>query len=385
MLVRAGLEAGLQEAFDFAALAVYADALQGDGDPRGELIALDLYPAPDDPAWWGRRRAALGAWLGEPMAARLGHLVQHGFIHELREGPLAADVLDGPLGDYVRGYSAWGGERVARGLERLASRPRPWLARISVTSWSAPLPDELCERVVAAAPRLGAIHSHGKKLFRSFHPILNVANAPRDPGATGPALSPDDITFILDAADAIRDCNQLYPYYDDAFAEPMAVLLPRLRAAGLLELDGPVARPAAAELMSHAQRLQLAQPFRRRYSSPLWIDVGLDPPVEIGSIGGHAGALLGGLARLHFVSALHKALAAYLELLGKLGVRWTLVPPSLVAPLAVAFDAILEQSDLRAADVQELLELDRASTLLASPAAAKGVSLRVQYDDWYGG
>lgn len=39
----------------------YVDHLQALGDPRGELIALDLAPR-EDQAWHKRRRALLQAW-----------------------------------------------------------------------------------------------------------------------------------------------------------------------------------------------------------------------------------------------------------------------------------------------------------------------------------
>ncbi|WP_256443940.1 hypothetical protein [Myxococcus landrumensis] len=42
-------------------------------------------------------------WLGQPLAARMGHLVQHGFIHALRDDRVhAPDLLDSPLGTFVR-------------------------------------------------------------------------------------------------------------------------------------------------------------------------------------------------------------------------------------------------------------------------------------------
>src|SRR5690349_8732554 len=105
--MREALEAALQVEWNPDELDVYADHLLAEADPRGELIALDRKPAPDDQAWRQRRQAALVRWLGDD-AARYGHLVQHGFLHELRCGMHAPEMLDGELGTVVRGYSIWG-------------------------------------------------------------------------------------------------------------------------------------------------------------------------------------------------------------------------------------------------------------------------------------
>src|SRR5436190_21372831 len=60
------LEAALLARWDRATLLVYADALQAAGDPRGELIALDVERAAkgytDELAT--RRRKCLYEWLG---------------------------------------------------------------------------------------------------------------------------------------------------------------------------------------------------------------------------------------------------------------------------------------------------------------------------------
>lgn len=61
------LESALQARWDDATAAVYADALIARGDPRGELIAIDLHIARhgrSEPLVQ-RRRAVVTAWLGE--------------------------------------------------------------------------------------------------------------------------------------------------------------------------------------------------------------------------------------------------------------------------------------------------------------------------------
>ncbi|MGN6105570.1 MAG: hypothetical protein ACTHU0_10730, partial [Kofleriaceae bacterium] len=175
---REDLEAALLQHWSFEELAVYADALIEDGDPRGELIAHDLLPSPaavELATWQARRRELLARWLGDRLAARIGAMAQHGFVHELRDGARSAAVLDSPLGTYVRGYSTWGAERVRDGLDELARRPRPWLTRLSIAAWNdAALPDELCRAVLAAAPRLTTVHTRHRETVRGFARYIDV-------------------------------------------------------------------------------------------------------------------------------------------------------------------------------------------------------------------
>ena len=230
----ADIEHALRAAWSLDALAAYADHLQLRGDPRGELIALDLHPLTDHHAWRKRRRAALAEWLGE-LADRAGHLVQHGFIHELREGSFARDLLDSPLGQVVRGFTTWGHhERVAQSLTRLAARPRPWLARLTIAYWSdEPLPATLRDRVLAALPNLEELRLAGKPPF---------AQLDRPIGESAWSLPEHELQLLLDAIETLPDCNALY-----AFSDSVPVLVARAYAAGLVELDGPFVRRAELE------------------------------------------------------------------------------------------------------------------------------------------
>jgi len=76
---RAQLEQALRASFAREDLAVYADLLLAEGDPRGELIALDLDPHPT-PAWQARRREVIEGWLGHAVASVSHHLIRLGFI-----------------------------------------------------------------------------------------------------------------------------------------------------------------------------------------------------------------------------------------------------------------------------------------------------------------
>ena len=86
MTARGDLEEALAACWNLDDLTVYADLLLAEGDPRGELIALDLAPQPDDADWHARRAAVLAKWLGSSLAARVRNLVSFGFIHELDDG-----------------------------------------------------------------------------------------------------------------------------------------------------------------------------------------------------------------------------------------------------------------------------------------------------------
>jgi hypothetical protein len=280
MALRDELEQALRATWSTAELSVYADHLQALGDPRGELIALDLAPR-DDEAWRARRRALLEAWLGPALAARAGRLVQHGVVHELRDGLDAAVVLDGPIGDVVRGFSTYGGgyhgtpaETVLDALERLAARPRPWLTRLAIDQRGHLRCDPaLRDRLIAATPNLTELYTLGERMFDSFHhpSLRRLYVSPADQRAR-PAV-PDTsargievehsgyptrsfakhhdlvaaLTF-LEAIELVADCNELYASYGD-LAPPhdsLPAILMRLDEAGLVRLDGPFARPTSA-------------------------------------------------------------------------------------------------------------------------------------------
>jgi hypothetical protein len=274
--LRDELELALLASWNSADLAVYADHLQTIGDPRGELIALDLAPR-RDPSWRDRRRTLLEAWLGRGLAASAGRLVQHGVIHELRSGHGPADLLDGPLGAVVRGFSIPGPRDRRRppvavfdALERLAAHPRPWLTRLAIDhAGDARCEPSLRDRLIAATPNLAELYTLGQCLFDSFrHPSLRRLYATplfQRPGSAGvpdtdaevielthhgyavnwfaQANDLDAVLTYLEAIETTADCNELYATYGD-LAPPhdsMPAVLMRLDEAGLVELDGPFA------------------------------------------------------------------------------------------------------------------------------------------------
>ncbi len=332
MALRDELEGALLASWNAGDLAVYADHLQVLGDPRGELIALDLAPRPEG-AWRKRRRAVLAAWLGPELAASAGRLVQHGVVHELRDGHHPPGLLDGPLGDFVRGISIGGRHRepppaaMLHTLEQIAARPRPWLTRLAIDyRGNAPCDPALRDRLIAATPNLTELYTLGERLFDSFrHPSLRRLYATplfqqARPGGIpetgaevielthyGYAVSwfaqssdLDAVRTFLEAIETTADCNELYAIYGGLAEEhdSLPAVLMRLDEAGLVELDGPFA--SLTELgrgLLHGSVSVGAPPRvpphdRNNYKWVLWAS-------EAGRRAGHRACAIVGLLRAH--------------------------------------------------------------------------------------
>src|SRR5882724_9755150 len=112
---RLGLEAALAVSWDRETLAVYADHLMSEGDPRGELIVLDLELATrSTPELVARRASLLSGWLGrlvpsDPHTAWVGDSFRFGFLEDLvldeRDSMHAqrlASILESPLAPYLK-------------------------------------------------------------------------------------------------------------------------------------------------------------------------------------------------------------------------------------------------------------------------------------------
>lgn len=275
MAIREDLEEALLACWNVDDLAVYADHLLADGDPRGELIALDLSPDPVSGEWSARRQAVLRAWLGTELAARAHALVRHGFVHSLDDGKgaagaLTAPLLDSPAGAFVRSFTARGPvTRVRASLQRLAARPRPHLTRlrIEVASRAGREPAisaQVAEALVAATPRLVELDVWGRRTLASFpHPglrrlhlshhdsVVALSAAPADSGrflritcATDAgrfarAVSREEVRRALAAVAGAGSYDALYAEHADAFGEALPALLARLEHVGLVHLyDG---------------------------------------------------------------------------------------------------------------------------------------------------
>jgi len=288
--VRGDLELALRERWDLGALAIYADQLQLEGDPRGELITLDLAPDPRSSKWRERRIALLGAWLGADLARRAHQLVQYGFVPHLHDrggssyvrrsgqSRIAIELIDSPAGRYVRSFAVSGSDpRVIASLRRLASQPRPHLTELAVampgtTTVRADGPVDpprlrpdppaepagaapprfasLVDALIAATPSLRALYIADALPFARFpHPAVRRCVAAVAPdGLAGIAEPPAavaqrDLPTLLEAIATGTDARGLFPDLDARLAQLAKAQLtdgadpPALTALGRLILD----------------------------------------------------------------------------------------------------------------------------------------------------
>jgi len=197
------LEAALAASFDRDTLAVYADELMSIGDPRGELIALDLQieahadaRADQVPARYryapaelvARRATLLETWLRglaptDPTRGWIGDHVRFGFLDDLECGAHSTEerdrllaILASPVGAYVRGVTIRGvTSDIAKTLLVLVRTEHPWLSRLTIHKRAAgpPVAADLEARFIAATPRLARLELVGHRAFRTFaHPAL---------------------------------------------------------------------------------------------------------------------------------------------------------------------------------------------------------------------
>jgi hypothetical protein len=229
------LERALRESWNTADLAVYGDHLQTLGDPRGELIALDLQPRPEDPRWQARRAALHERWLGEE-AEWLATIARHAFVYEVRAQEHPHTILESPLGAFVRSYSTWWENHTIAYLEQLASRPRPWLTRLAYFYEGTERRPALCDAILAAAPNLVEVYEVGDRLLD--HP----KRVDGEPPSIGPALrlDPETLQRYLAAIDREWDCNKLQ--LDVGSHDTLPALLVRLNQSEVVELTGPIVR-----------------------------------------------------------------------------------------------------------------------------------------------
>lgn len=186
MGTRDGLEAALLASWDRETLAVYADHLQGLGDPRGELISLDLELATrTTPELVQRRTSLMTAWLGRlvpsnPHTPWVGDTFKFGFVDDLRleehdEAEVRlAQVLASPLAPYLKRVTIVGSApHVATMLTALAGdHEHPWLTELAVRVEAAgPVAPEAVTRFIAATPSLQRLDVYGVQVFAEFpHP-----------------------------------------------------------------------------------------------------------------------------------------------------------------------------------------------------------------------
>jgi uncharacterized protein (TIGR02996 family) len=200
------LEASLRARCDHDTLAVYADFLQSHGDPRGELIALDLNGASSSVDIEKRRGQLLKRWLGEDFEVSWDPVQRIWYAGELTSSYatfacgfvdlfisdadytmdlVVAHLLAAPAGEYMRRLTLAGPTAMlSLLLEVVASRKRGWLQHLAISRPLHETPllvgDALAKKLVAATPNLDVLDVKGRNMLGRFtHPTV------RELGVTG--------------------------------------------------------------------------------------------------------------------------------------------------------------------------------------------------------
>ncbi|CAN5291813.1 hypothetical protein BH11MYX1_BH11MYX1_10480 [soil metagenome] len=181
------LEAAVRATWDREAIEVYADHLQSTGDPRGELVAIDLRI--DDVGATAelvaRRAELIEAWFGAGFGAAVPPgIVRYGFVDADATGmgpdSQLASVLRGPGAKFVRSVALAGTTEQNRvALEQLAAEERPWLTKLVIRQWqetiALTLGNEETKKLFARTPALAALELEGRRILGNVaHPNVRA-------------------------------------------------------------------------------------------------------------------------------------------------------------------------------------------------------------------
>jgi hypothetical protein len=205
------LEAALLARWGREEMTVYADYLQSIGDPRGEVIAIDLVNLDkvNEAAWRKRRQAVLAAWLGAELAEKFGGQIFQGFVQEA-----SADtaLLDSPAGEFVRAARFSTTDRAV--YERFTQRVRPWVTHLSIAipDRTRVIDDALAASLMAVTPRLDQLVLRGDGFARRIaHPTVRHVRVEGTPVRTlgwgGDAIRPPGATFAIERVAASHDAR----------------------------------------------------------------------------------------------------------------------------------------------------------------------------------
>jgi hypothetical protein len=280
-------------------LAIYADHLLAEGDPRGELIALDLRieASGTTSELVARRASLLAAFLGHlrPLdnlhLAWVGDTFSRGFVDDLVIDAVDANacerlpaILASAIGPYLRGITIRGDDAfIDLALELVASREHAWLEQLTLvkqTGRDAPAASEATiESVVAAMPRLRRLAVEGHHVVDEFpHPALRELHVTGETAlgslvTEGPAyVGVEELDLAFVRATPGYGPGALPPFEDDVF----------------LEEDEPPEPPDGGRFELCAERL----PALRR------VDLSRNEPVGQGSA---SARLRGGASVFEFV------------------------------------------------------------------------------------
>jgi len=249
------LEQALAASWDRDTLTVYADHLQAEGDPRGELIALDLeIEAHGNTVELSKRRTyLLYAWLGSLVpvdnvhASWVGDSLKFGFVDDLLfdsfdPNALARfeQVLDSPAGPYLRGLSMQGRTTdLESALRLLARREHVWLSRLSIGLWQpeSRIAANVASEAFRSMPRLDSLELRQHPAFGPFsHPSIKrlAIHGRAVYAALGDGASFEDVT------DLDVDLSAAYFAYGDEANDveaPAEPTLPKVAFPSLRTLD----------------------------------------------------------------------------------------------------------------------------------------------------
>lgn len=192
------LEQRLQRGWNPTDAAVYADALAERGDPRGELIALDLECERTTEATryaelQARKRDVLAHWLGDSTDGwrpRPHHFKRGVFCDAAFPVEKFAAIPIGELAVY--GDKA----EVAVNLRAMAAGSLPWLHTLQIerVGGKQPIDDELWAAVIEATPHLRDLTVIGTRVVRS--PIHRSLTALRLVGVDGVVIGAHPIANV---------------------------------------------------------------------------------------------------------------------------------------------------------------------------------------------
>ncbi len=175
------LEAEILATWNRETIEVYGDQLQALGDPRGEMIAIDL--AIEDggatPELTARRTELIDAWLGDTIP---NGRVRCGFVDLDATGadPVGQirHAFDGPASRFVRSVAIVGSPAtIIDTASALTEEVRPSLTRLRILQWNererATIIATQAQQLAAAVPHLRELAIEGRRVIADFaHPQL---------------------------------------------------------------------------------------------------------------------------------------------------------------------------------------------------------------------
>jgi hypothetical protein len=233
----AELEAAVRATWDRDAIAIYADHLQAIGDPRGELVAIDLRidQGEADPAVFARRAELIEEWFG---AALPPGIVRYGFVDADASGmgpdSQLALALRGPGARFIRSVTLAGPhDEIGPALRELADAPRPWLTSLTLRHWqetASPLLDVTATtQLFANLPALTSLVLEGRRILAAVaHPTVDRL---RVTGFDAIDLTGDEVWPRLRELDFTFHCQ-----YAAQHADPPTATISRLLAPETLPM-----------------------------------------------------------------------------------------------------------------------------------------------------